>query len=1502
MFKPLLRTLPTLSGNFTIECKLNEIIKNSVDEYSTYIRVANITPLQNSLVNKNIELNLLNGKYEYDILKYYHYYSNYFYETNFSYHKDNYNLVDLNSVNNETNDSRNKDYEFGCKRIKYNQTKYQFNFYAPFYLDDINDLPDYFCIHIILNDHQEKKIKIYLNKDNKRNYLKNYLTKYFKQIDDRVIFCLPNSLQATYFGIDVKRGGIVQYKDNVIGNLFINQTTINNFDYTICKGFERNNLIMRQVFPLSFSFNLNDIFNDYEKDFFAGNKIKIYGFYYTKTGMKYDLYDFDINYTHMYEKYNKYNKETGNYDFSVGTESTNNNQEETQRMINIMNVGFPALNESKYIKYVYTNKITPTYCKFKMLYSSDDDPYITNINFAYSYNHYPNQKYGYFPTMFKGIYPQCVVYGDDLKLPIGENLNEYYITKNLETTSGNTSNIDKYVKLMSNFYSSWYNVNQYSPDFLNESFIRSLFNNDNNWSYIKYNYTYFKGILYNLNFLEKYNIDNFGVFLGVNMNSINDNDSLNNIINAKYIFSTTEYSNYKIPNYNSNYNMESYIDDNNLTYYNKIFNLSKTSLSIHNEKYMFYDKTVYKNIYGKYIEEINFDEENKYYKLSDIKNKININNELILKYINILEYNSIKGYLLLDGLNNINYFEEITDDNNVEKKFIFSNELDNNNIRELYNKLYYETVTDSSKISLIGKDNTYNYTNLNYDENISVKFCMFMMLELIHKTDVINIINEYNKYAKNENKTLINISGLFNGLTSYSYNQIGNVNGFNIHEYFTVNDESSNNYADIYVDTYNLKHYIELYNNEHPTDKIVISYNGEEYYTKFINKKHIFEYINHLNRNEKYSDISIYDINLKNKCLFNYLYVKERCWIIDKNNELKIQDRYITLYNYLIKYLAPYNYIDDFRNVFTNYNDNDLLELFINNISDDRTENNKFIFRIKNFLNINEDINIELDLCFRKKMIKLNKSLFKLLKNNNYLYLYIKDKCNNENVSPWYTINNVNTYSDYDFKNYNQYLIPLFTNPYINELDITNINAMINTNKIIEVDGKIKYVLNNKKYFKEIDIDDEVLLIFTTDKYYNKWLDDIKNIYGDSVNEYNNFKVTWDKYCNDNNITFDNENIYIQNKIISKSEEIKYYCKLIISFIKKYDETLYRLLVQYLGIELYSINDSLDVNFNTINTDNIQNLEYIDEYNIYIYTYNNVKYAFYWLTLNIDNTSNSFNIINNFNLNSKFNSINGVSISNNIYLNKIFYLIEPFLKINIFTEFTKNVNSIVYPYEAEININYAQTLLNTNEHNKYVILKDSSDDILYNAIVKIFDTKKIKLLRYFNYITPYIKKTNNINDSWELRFMKDNEYKNTKKYNIFNRKDISIYKYNSIDIYDGVYNNETYQYNNVECVDQYEHKHFEDNILYNLPEYLYLTDKKQYTISEIEQITENKDKIKQKKIEILLKYFNKKKLDYNNIILFLFNKYDSNIIIDKIKTKNMLSQDLYKISYKFNLL
>ena len=296
MFKPLLRTIPTLTGNFTLACKLDKYRKNSVLNYECGITEAVLMPLQNNLANKHINVSLLYDSYEYDVQLYYKSFSSMFYTDNYDFDKNN--LYDIDLSGNKTYENRNKDYEFGCKRNIMN-SGYQYMFYAPFYVTDVKSLPDEFILHIEFSEKIYKNIhiKIFDNSDNDMlsNYLSVYLRRYIEKIDERCIFCLPESNQATYFGIDVQFGGFKNCKDNVFGVLYNEQLSLNDFDRVINEGFSRNKLIMRQVVPMSFLFNISDILTRNEYNTFINGKVKISG-WYERNGMKYDFYDFDTDY------------------------------------------------------------------------------------------------------------------------------------------------------------------------------------------------------------------------------------------------------------------------------------------------------------------------------------------------------------------------------------------------------------------------------------------------------------------------------------------------------------------------------------------------------------------------------------------------------------------------------------------------------------------------------------------------------------------------------------------------------------------------------------------------------------------------------------------------------------------------------------------------------------------------------------------------------------------------------------------------------------------------------------------------------------------------------------------------------------------------------------------------------------------------------------------------------------------------------------------------------
>ena len=305
MFKSLLRTIPTLSGNLTLGCKLDEFNKVDNDTFTSYVRNAIILPLQNKYYSKKIDINMYKGKWESDISRYFLYYSDHFYGENFEYLKDDYKYIDLSGI--EESNARNKDYEFGCKRVSYNKLGYQFQFYAPIFIDNWHNFPEYFQISIQLTPTITKKIKIFIGKENGQNYILHYLKNYVKQINENVIHINQYNYICTYYGIDAKNGGLIEYKYD-ISNMMTNYVLSTTFDEQINKGFKSGNLIMRQIIPLSFLFNIDDILTPNEQKYFHYNTCKIFGSYYNKFNKPIDLYDFNIDYTNTQIYVSKFDK------------------------------------------------------------------------------------------------------------------------------------------------------------------------------------------------------------------------------------------------------------------------------------------------------------------------------------------------------------------------------------------------------------------------------------------------------------------------------------------------------------------------------------------------------------------------------------------------------------------------------------------------------------------------------------------------------------------------------------------------------------------------------------------------------------------------------------------------------------------------------------------------------------------------------------------------------------------------------------------------------------------------------------------------------------------------------------------------------------------------------------------------------------------------------------------------------------------------------------------
>lgn len=435
MFKPLLKTIPSLSGNMKLVCKLEGYEKKSSDTYiyDCYVNNACLTSISNDLYDKNIEVNLKNNSFEYDVKKFYLYYASVFYKTNFNYSKVNIPVIDFSSNIN----SNNQDFNYGCKRVSYMKSDNQFAFFAPIYIESLEDLKGkYFLISCTFNKTYKltKYIKIDISNVNTENYLADYLARYASKIDDKVIY-LSSSYKNIYYGIDLRNGGFVKVEDNISQNLYNKYFTINDFDATINNGFKRNYLMMKQILALSFYFDPQNLLYDFEKKIFNNAEIVISGQWYDENNNPISFYNFSDDYS-LYKEdiFNLYYKNEYKY---VDTD------------INIMNIGYPGCNESSSENYKYVNTVAKNYNRWKLKYSNDEYPYIINNNFAFSYNQQSLYLYKEFPSMYTAMEAY-------VKLVSNTEYNMLLDYENIYDTDHVTilNNKDKYFQLYNNKYIS----------------------------------------------------------------------------------------------------------------------------------------------------------------------------------------------------------------------------------------------------------------------------------------------------------------------------------------------------------------------------------------------------------------------------------------------------------------------------------------------------------------------------------------------------------------------------------------------------------------------------------------------------------------------------------------------------------------------------------------------------------------------------------------------------------------------------------------------------------------------------------------------------------------------------------------------------------------------------------------------------------------------------------------------------------------------------------------
>ena len=475
MIKPLLRTIPSMSGNVKLACTLLDYNKINEDTFETNIRGAHLLPLSSSLFQKSVTANLLNSSWEYDLKKFYATYSDTFFDTVFPISVLEMPILDETQIFK----NRNTDLEYGVKRVSYDKSGCQFACFAPIYIDDSKDIPSYFLLKMEIYAKRASitkyiKVNIASNAKSKYNYIYKYLNTYLSKIDDNVAYMNNTDHTVTYYGIDLLNGGFTKVVDATVSSLFNIQMPIQMFDNTLSIGFERNRICMKQSIPLCFYFNVQDILNSAELEKFKFGTIVFSGNYYDSNDNKIDWYDYDWDYDFHTEDILAMNELTGIMSIIPGYEP------------NIMDVGFPSFNDTRLTQYQFANKLSISFTRWKLKYSSDEWPYITNMSWAFSNNQDSNYKYREYPSSYlqqAGFAYINDKFAYDLIFPLGTDKEKY--------DKINSRSASKYKAIMNNYCLNWFDV-------ISDTDVKSNYA-DINWTNVNEGYTYFNSVLYNLN-------------------------------------------------------------------------------------------------------------------------------------------------------------------------------------------------------------------------------------------------------------------------------------------------------------------------------------------------------------------------------------------------------------------------------------------------------------------------------------------------------------------------------------------------------------------------------------------------------------------------------------------------------------------------------------------------------------------------------------------------------------------------------------------------------------------------------------------------------------------------------------------------------------------------------------------------------------------------------------------------------------------------------------------
>lgn len=1473
MLKPLLRIIPQLSGNVKISSILTDIKEVSNNIFESEIRYATLQPLSSVLYQKNISADLLNSTYAFDLKKYYEYYNDIFFESMFEFTKKDMAIVD------KTIDQyfRNTDFEFGVKRISTSKSGKQYAFFAPIYIDSINSIPYQFVIELKFSNSRytlNKELRINIGKDSNRNYINKYISKYVREIDTDVVYMDNLDKTVSYYGIDLLHGGFSKKTDSTLSSLFNIQMPIQMFDQSIMNGFSRNIICMKQILPLTYLFDTTDVLSEQESQKFKYCDIQISGYYINSEGTKIDFYDFDFDYDIHTENIISMNPNNGLLAYYNGYVS------------NIMDVGFPSFNDRYLTKWMFSNKTNAEYCRWKLKYSSDEYPYITNMSWAFSKNQNSNYKYKEFPASFLPQSGYAKVNDDlkyDLIFPFSDN-KLYY-------DEINTRSAIKYKNIMNSYCLNWFDV-LHNVDLIDGN----IDINKIKWSDVDKGYTYFNSVLYNLNSLynkmsnNKTKIDKFAFLVYPDTTNINNSDYITqNIKFVTYTIDKTNKDNCSIledtdkglfnveGTYNASISTQKtyekaetgfsgrkYVDakDLGIDYYktNKLYRRSDISQIEALSKITNYtpltNYDTFKKFFGNIINVNNIDDDILRVILysirtnidSDIKEeqdllpeifKSSVGYELferlpIYKATSYIEQNtqSIEntiGKYIKDGLNL--YYTNI-DDIETFIKADESTKIDSKNADSIYG------ITMYNKDFFIDKYYFTNEKNIGISKQIMEPFCFnsdgvykYKDIDIVDSNTYIlfNKVIDFVKYVADTMYNILDTAERENGMyTHYAYNPIYAYNG-NIVMKNTITKTDSNfgvSSDDRVISTGKIDNNV-LYVHPHNIKKILETVDNTINVDALDKTKLYGKILNidHLKAAIKYNKTD-------NPTKQSVFYIANKIAIYSKNNGvLQCKMRYTPLTS-IIKGATD---LDDIKQAI----DDDKLKydntsgMFY--LSTD-SENNQFIIVEENdFIKINSDIWKKIN----TDNLDINGDGIKDKYFDMFIYRPMIDteydqKFSSVNPTIWY--NTVETEND----------VVLWNNEILEQLDSMLYHCFDSAyvqNREETVFYK-NYSLNN---IMEVKLFDSIESTVERETYY--------------------------RYNCDNSVLF----FYVDDSMKLPS-----------------NATIYKEAFGNSDVEYY-IQPNSDDKFK------IYNLNVIED--------NGITYGFYILKVKMNNTSAMFNIrgfldatpnnnttdIDQISLLKYITVINGIDITENPeYIQDIFKQLCPFLFINLLP-FMSQLDTVMSPTSFNLTTVY-HSLQNSNLSSKERILKYNKQTIV--------SAKKQILQRYTNAITPYIKPVTTVHNQYMLKYKQINKtlldtgkYPSLGDYALLPH-DININNYRGSNIY-GYSNNLETSYNTpIAEYNKYEYKHYNCSKMINLEKYFEI---------ELNEILPYSKLIEKESEEETINIFKTYITRFINIqeedeILFLFKKYKVNYDTSVISVTLDGSEKTYKLKYKFTLL